>query len=470
MRIPLSTFVFLLSLSAFAVSPLREAMDKGVDPDDFFDTLGRSESKQFETRDQNFGSGKLTTTIGNAADAGRASLIQSDTKIVVTGRTNNGTDDDFVIVRYYADGELDTSFHTDGKAIASFGGATTNETAHAMVQQTDGKFLLAGRTDTLEADHFVMGMVRLTTNGILDTSFYTSGKVVTSVTDNTGFARAIAIQTDGKVVLCGYGWLFTQFNFAFVRYNTDGALDTSFNTKGIQVAHTAASDDNFCYAMVIQPGGEILGAGTIYNGSDWDIGMMRVLSDGSLDTTFSNDGVVQTVVTTNKDDIAYSIALDTSNRIVLGGNTKNGSNNLDFAVLRYLSNGALDTSFYTTGASAHTILTGDEGIFGIQIQTNGRILAGGYSYNGANDDFATARFRTNGALDTAFHTDGKFTAAILAAQDVGQSLSLYGDDYIVQSGRAVNGSGNFDIAIARYRTDGTLDPSGRKRKNRRTHH
>lgn len=183
-----------------------------------------------------------------------------------------------------AGGDLDITFDADGKV-------TTADTGdgYAIVQQADGKIIMVGGSFSFGT---VFSMVRYDLDGSLDTSFGVSGRVTTDFGTSTK-ATSIALQSDGKIVVAGT----SGGDFAVARYKTDGGLDTSFSGDGVLTTNTDSLGGNFSTAagnaVAIQSDGKIVVAGSIQNGSELqDFALVRYTSVGVLDTTFDGDGFV----------------------------------------------------------------------------------------------------------------------------------------------------------------------------------
>ena len=243
--------------------------------------------------------------------------------------------------------------------------------------------------------------------GDLDTSFDSDGKVTTEVGSTDDFARSVAIQSDGKIVAAGFSSNGSDWDFALVRYNTDGSLDTSFDSDG-KVTTAIGSGDDHAVSVAIQSDGKIVAAG-YSNGSNWDFALVRYNTDGSLDTNFDSDGKVTTAIGGGA-DYAVSVAIQSDGKIVAAGYS-NGSN-FDFALVRYNTDGSLDTSFDSDGKVTTDFGSGSDYGSSVTIQSDGKIVAAGGSSNGSNRDFALVRYNTDGSLDTSFDSDGKVTTAI----------------------------------------------------------
>ncbi len=283
-------------------------------------------------------------------------------------------------------------------------------------------------------------------SGSLDTSFDGDGKVTTPIGSGDDVANAIAIQGDGKIVVAGYSSNGTNLDFTIVRYNTDGLLDTSFGSGG--KVTTDFGNDDAAYAMAIQGDGKIVVAGYSSNGTNLDFTIVRYNTDGSLDTSFDGDGKVTTDIGIGSYDFANTIAIQGDGKIVVAGYSSNGSNN-DFAIVRYNTDGSLDTSFGSDGKVTTPIGSGDDEAYAIAIQGDGKIVVAGYSSNGSNNDFAIVRYNADGSLDTSFGTGGKVTTDFGGDDAAAYAIAIQGDGKIVVAGYSWNGSNN-DFAIARY--------------------
>ncbi len=200
--------------------------------------------------------------------------------------------------------------------------------------------------------------------------------------------------------------------------------------------------------MTIDSNGKILVAGVASNGSNYDFALARYNPNGSLDTSFDTDGKVTTGILSSH-DYGNAMTIDSSGKILVAGYASNGSND-DFALARYNPNGSLDTSFDTDGKVTTDILSSDDYGNAMTIDSNGKILVAGETYNGSNFDFALARYNPNGSLDTSFDTDGKVTTDI-SSNDLGYAMTIDSNGKILVAGYAGNGS-NYDFALVRYGT------------------
>jgi len=384
-------------------------------------------------RDPGFGDfGKRVTDFGDV-DSALASFTQADGKIVVAGVSGNSV----AVVRYEADGSVDTGFAGGGKTIAAFDGVVS-----AVAFQADGKIVAAGRT--VGADFAV---ARYNPDGSLDSTFDGDGQVST---DFGAFdeARAVAIQADGKIVAAG---VTGSVDFAVARYNPDGSLDSTFDGDG-QVTTDFGGNQDGAYAVAIQTDGRIVAAGS----SSPDVyteyfALARYNPDGSLDSTFDGDGLAIT-------DAGFArvreLALQSDGKIVAAGD---GSPNSVLA--RYNPDGSLDSSFDGDG-----LVAVDSSVVTITLQADGKIVAGGST----GSDFALARYNPDGTLDESFGISGMVTTDFDATLDGISEVTIQPDGKILAVGGAANLSGFFDsdFAIARYvQGEGCLPRFWRQKKN-----
>jgi len=241
----------------------------------------------------------------------------------------------------------------------------------------------------------------LAQDGVLDTGFGTGGIVITGSFDGSG----VAIQADGKIVCAGSSSNGSNNDFAVVRYNINGTLDTGFDIDGIVKTDFASSNDNG-YSVAIQTDGKIVVAGSSTSDRITAIAVVRYNSNGTLDSDFGTGGKVTTAIGSSN-DCALSVAIQADGKIVVAGFSLNGSY-YDLAVVRYNSDGTLDTAFGTGGI---VVLHGESGYLGnsVAIQADGKIVVAGIKkFPDANlsGNFLVVRYNSNGTLDSDFGTDG----------------------------------------------------------------
>ncbi|MEH6417110.1 delta-60 repeat domain-containing protein [Pseudomonas sp. CGJS7] len=347
---------------------------------------------------------------------------------------------------------LDPTFGSAGVASTAFGyyGA-----AARVVVQPDGRIVAAGQSALGE---FVLA--RYTASGALDTSFNGTGKVNTTPSGSCpGQARALALQADGKIVVAGTSCPnFTSTrNFTVYRYNTDGSLDASFGSAGKATVNFYAGASE-ATAVAVQ-GGSIWVAGYAGNG----FALARLTSSGGLDYSFgSGSGSITTTVGTGS-AFANGLAIQADGKPVLAGYASSGGT--VFALTRYTTKGALDTTFGTGGK----VLTNVGGTFSgnsaiatsLAIQSDGNIVAAGYanSASGGSYRMAAVRYTSTGALDSYFGSGtGKVLTAIGSGDAIGSDVAIDANGGIVVGGYSIVGSYR-QLTLNRYDSYGNQDTS-----------
>jgi len=354
--------------------------------------------------DTNFnGNGILVQDLGNREAQALGTAIQSDGKIVVAGKCDLGNGTAVALCRFSPSGDLDPSFGVGGKLISTIGDGISE--ADAVAIQPDGKIIVAG--DTYGSNPQAFMLARFLPTGILDPFFGTNGVVVTTVGTNGSSATAIALQSDGKILVGGHGSSGADDDFAVVRYTTNGILDTSWNGTGKVLTGIGPGDDSL-YSLKIQTDGKIIAAGgSTFPASTAKITMVRYNSNGTLDNSFGSFGRVATQVGSGGLDIATAMALQSDGKIVLAGLTASASLiDADVAVLRYNTNGTLDVTFDGDGKATTSIGLAYDYAMSIAIQADDKILTGCLTQIGSHYKFGATRFLPNGSLDADYGFSG----------------------------------------------------------------
>lgn len=406
------------------------------------------------TVDTTFGTAGLVTTqfasSGGSGEAFFGGTLQTDNKIVGVGGIVGSPTDVWNIGRYEntppaptptptppagADATLDPSFGTGGNVTTNLGG-TDNE-ANALALQPDKKIVAAGFSNALGTNAFALA--RYNNDGSLDTTFGPGGSVVTAISANTDEAKAVIMRKDGRIVAAGFSGASGTEDFALARYTADGTLDTSFGTNGTRTTAISGGSDEIL-AAVHQSDGKIIAAG--FSGTDFAVA--RYTENGSLDTTFGTGGTgfVTTDISGGTDQV-LGVAVQPDGKIVAVG--AGGTN---FGLTRYTANGALDTSFGTNGIVTSSLSAGTDQANAVVIHPDGSIIVAGFSGN----DFAVARYNSDGTLDSSFSTNGFVITAITTETDQANGVLLQPDGKIVAIG-----FGDDNFSLARYLTNGTLD-------------
>ena len=268
--------------------------------------------------DTTFGvTGIAVTPVGAALDIARSVALQTDGKIVVAGQFFNGLDNDFAVVRYNPGGSADATFDFDGIVTTPIGPA--GDEGFAVAIQPDGGIVVAGESDNGTDEDTVV--VRYDTSGALDPTFDFDGIAFAPISPFDDYARDVALQADGKIVTAGTSWNGTDFDFAAARFDTSGSLDPSFG--GGWITTSVGPGEDMAFGVAIQPDGRLVLAGWVHNGIDYDLGLARLDPAGTLDPTFDTDGLVTTPLLSGN-DFGNGVALQTDDRIVVAGSTHTG--------------------------------------------------------------------------------------------------------------------------------------------------
>ena len=378
---------------------------------------------------------------------GNAVAQQTDGKYVMAGWSDSGGTRDFAVIRYNFDGSLDTTFGSGNGYVITAVGASSDEAQDIRVL-SNGKILVQGYA--INGGSNDIAFVQYNSDGSLDTSFGGgTGKVMSGIAgEDTGYS--MAIQSDGKIVVGGTN----GGDFLVARFNSDGSLDNSFGTSG-RVTTDFASNSDTGQVVAVQNDGKIVLAGRAYNNVTFtDYAVARYNADGSLDTTFNSTGKVM-VDFGGSTDQGYGLAIQADGKILVNGFT-NASGNTDNGVIRLTSSGALDTTFNSTGRVITSFGSGSDFAFDLKVQSDGKILSSGYG-SVSGSDFTVVRYNADGSLDTSYGTGGLVVTNFNATtDDRGTRMLLQADGKVVLAGCTTQG-GTYDFAFARYNSNGTAD-------------
>ena len=379
--------------------------------------------------------------------------VQADGKVVVAGVTDelNALNEDFLVVRFNADGSLDTSFGGgDGFVVTDFG---RRDGATAVEILPDGRILVAGGSENGSAFEYRYALARYTAGGAPDTSF--GGGDGMAELEMRGTPRDMAVQSDGKIVLAGNA---EHRLFGLARFNANGTVDTSFGAGG-RVTTDFNEGNTVANEVEIAPDGRIVAAGSFNRGFNRGV-IARYTADGRIDTSFSGDG---------------KFWLEDGNPIVEGmlvqGDGKIVVLDWDFALRRIRAGGGYDLTFGHDGV-ARLPVEGSDTDFplasDLDRQADGKLIATGFVNTGDEEHSVLARLTPNGQIDTAFGDGGVATVQAPG----GGNVSPYGpvgattiapDGKIVSAGRFIRpgpGPSDFfyDLAVYRFQNDGPVEP------------
>lgn len=360
-------------------------------------------------------------------------------------------------------GALDPAFNNTGTP----GYVTINtnpgkdDNVQAVGTYSDGRVVIAGNMD----DNAHFALVRYTALGQLDATFGTGGVVtLRQATNAEGVPYAITVLADNKLLVAGSSWVSSK-DFAILKLKENGTPDSTFGVNGWASTPALAFEDEV-RAMAIQSDGKIVVAGTaeVSSGSKiYDFGVARFNADGTIDNSFGTNGVVTTNI--NANDIPEGIAVQSDGKIVVGG-TSDEDGDANYTVVRYTAGGAPDNTYGSGGIATYDMATfgtagsKDHG-HGMALQTDGKVLVTGFSAPaaGGNGNVVTMRLTTTGALDVTFSGDGiaNFNYGVSNTDEGSRAIALQNDGKILVGGDTSGEHAWFDLLLLRYKTDGTLD-------------
>ncbi|MFZ2724978.1 MAG: hypothetical protein WAX77_01870 [Methylococcaceae bacterium] len=373
--------------------------------------------------DSFIGDGIVITDFGSW-DISASAIQQINGKLVVSGYSGSS----FALARYNNNGSLDISFDRDGKLVTDFGWKG-GFYGGAIIQQSSGALVVAG--SGYNSTDF--NLISYNSDGSIDKTFGKGGTVSTDF-GGTEVATSLLSQTDGKLVVAG-----TASGFVLARYNSDGSLDTSFSDDGKVTLRAFSGYIDVAQNSIQQADSKLVVSGYSRGTSDSAL-LVRFNKDGSLDTSFDSDGSLLGFFAGSSH--AASVAQQTDGKLVVAGNS-----NGDFALVRLNADGSVDKSFNDGAVVLTDFNATEDSAASVALQADGKIIVAGSSA----DNFALARYNTDGSLDKSFHDGGKLTTDF-GGRDNATAMLIQADGLIVVTG---NSDGNF--ALARYNTDGSLD-------------
>jgi uncharacterized delta-60 repeat protein len=394
-------------------------------------------------RDSSFDGDGIRIVARSGNDRGQAVAIQqNDGKIVVAGYTNIFGSNDVLVMRFNTNGSFDTTFNSGQPQVVR---RTGDDRGQAVAIQSDGKIVVAGSTDVFGTTDLLV--MRFNVNGSLDATFDNDGVFVLA-RSGTEFGRAIAIQSSGrpgeKIVVVGDTDTFGSKDVFVLRLNLNGSVDNSFAGAGTQIIRRTGTEQ--AEAVAVRANDRLVIAGTTDVLGTNDVFALQLNANGTLDGTFGDRGI--SIIDRTSDDRGNSVALRSDERIVVAGST-NVFGTTDFFVVQLTATGGLDQSFFPTRARRTTVRggvrtieqAGEDSAQAVRVQPDGKIVLAGSSTLFGLNDFMVVRLNPNGSLDTTFDRDGRQLAGP-SGENRAQAVALQADQKIVVVGH----TDTFDVS------------------------
>lgn len=352
-------------------------------------------------------------------------------------------------------GTLDSEFGFGGIVTTLFNNDTVTCFSGAIAIQNDGKIVVAGFAEINEK--YMIAVFRYHHDGSLDNSFGVNGLTLSILGDNiVCYARDVAIQDDGKILVAGEVYDGTRSDFAVSRYHTDGSPDPEFGTDGFVITPLSTSlgtGSGEVSSMAVQDDGKILVAGSINLQGGRQIALVRYYQNGFQDNTFGDNGIVTKSV--GEWVHANSISIQQNGRIVVGGRALSSTFDPSFAMIRFRSDGTVDNSFGSSGVVIASIGE-NSGISALNVQNDGKIIVAGNSYSLGEYNIIVARYHKNGEIDSTFGPEGMVNTNAADLHGTARSLAIQDNGKILVAGQTslaefaivcLDSSGIFDEAF-----------------------
>ena len=410
--------------------------------------------------DTTFGTdGQAVSSFGNGQSIPASLALQPDGKILVAGRYQPTNARQLALMRFTAEGSIDTTFDSDGKIVTNFGNGSVSEAIDVSVN-SNGKISVTGIVHTTPRN---FGLVQYNSNGSLDTSFDGDGKATIAFQSNFETINSVTRQSDGKflVVIKSDDFVLTTADFIVRRYNSDISLDTSFGVDG-QTSAAFTTGMNESQAAGIASDGKIVvvGKAAAAEFANTDFAIARYSANGILDTSLHSDGKITSAFEKGNDQLTHVLMLPDDAFITVGTSGYRLSNNStykDIVLSKFNANGTLDSSFGVLGKVVSVFGQNNNAITAAALQPNGKIIVANTYYNvslGNSFLYELIRYNANGSLDTLFGTNGKISLSIESS-----TIAIQPDGKIVVGAMGAPNTANAGYNIFKFNENGTPDTS-----------
>lgn len=405
-------------------------------------------------------SGAFDTTFDIDGKVQLGNLFYDPTNIVVKVDSANrvqaigtSTSFDFDVVRMTTNGTIESSFGASGEATIDFNIGMAE--AHGAAVDSQGRIIVAGYAN----NHPVV--LRYLPDGQLDSTFGTGGKLTPNFGSQYDYVTSVAVDMTDRIILGGYLGDGFHFSCVVARLTLAGNLDTTFDSDGLKVFNIGLVNEAVDAITIDQMDRIVVAGVTVTNPSaaEQDVFVARLTPAGELDSTFDTDGT-QTIHL-GPFNVTFCVEVDSLGRVIVGTTGTDGSSNF-LAAIRFTSTGAFDMSFDGDGIATIDLSPIAEWISGIAVDSQDRVIISGASYKTYySTDCALVRLTNNGTLDTTFNGNGKVIfdyGAVYDHSDTTVDVAVDNAGRILVGGVASTNNRN-DYAVARLTDTGGLDPS-----------
>jgi uncharacterized delta-60 repeat protein len=418
-------------------------------------SLGTSWSQLNGELDLTFGDGGTVIYPVNSLESFQDVVMQDDQKIIALGMSFNGS---FVstahVMRFNPDGALDETFGNAGIFTYNL---NFEANLYTSVIDGEGKIIVAG--STTDYNDYRILIMRLNTDGTLDSSFGDAGVVVENVSPAVGyfenFAADMALDANGNILVSG-----SSYNENYIlrpvvlRFTPNGELDSTFGVGGVASGPSGEGASSF-QAVLVQPDGKIVAAGFFGYTVFWTVLMVaRFNEDGTLDTTFSEDGYMQHSYS-GSEDRGFSAEFTPDGKIVVAGFTITNTTGYSAILMQVTNTGEIDTNFGDSG-----IVEGNIGDFDfaddLAILNDGTILVVGSGGSQSDFDLAIWKYLPDGTPDTSFDTDGLIQHQLENQNAFSYGVAIQDDGKVVIAGQAKAPNNINHFLLARLEHEATI--------------
>lgn len=391
--------------------------------------------------DGSFGNHGIVSHQSSTSSEVRSMALHKDGKIVAVGYANDPKGDQIKMVRFLSNGILDAEFGMNSTVYMRI---KDRSVPSCISIQEDQKIVVGGSfTDKSKLpanSRFVL--VRFNTNGSVDTSFGAKGIATITIDTLRSVATSIAIAPDGGIVVGGE----IDDRFLVVKFTKEGKLDKTFGDEGKVITSLGLSSHLFLLKM--QSDGKILASGNAGTNSDQKFALVKYTKNGVLDSAFGDNGKVITDMGGKSGFVVANLFVTLSDKKIMVA----GAVNSRLGMVRYMENGAIDSSF---GVSGILFPANYSPSIGMEVQSDGKyIFAESKKINNYDYGWNVFRLHANGKVDSTFGTFGNYTVNIDNGNDYAQCLILQPDTKILIGGSSKDTTSTpAKFAILRLSTD-----------------